>query len=327
MVGANILKSWMVALPLLAVTACGVPQNSIEVKTAREAAAANCDQTGKCVKDPRGLVLYNSDLVTENFVLKRQDSNQTLLTKLINLIDEPKLLVAADKLEPLMRGVALVRESEPCDSPKGIDGANPTAGKLRALKEGRYKACITYIGDGLFKRAYELDPIDVDTTPPDVSGTINVVAFAFDSAIVSWSKGGDNLTLDNKLVYSVYLSKSQPLNSLQRAKDFGNLQSGKMSGGTSSALSGLSGKTQYYAAVVVNDEAGNEALVGSASFATPAADAVAPTVTVSSNRDPGPTNQSSILLTIQFSEPVTGFSANGINVTGGGQRRVYRRGC
>jgi hypothetical protein len=40
-VGIKILRSWLVALSVLAVTACSVPENSIEVKTARDAAAAN----------------------------------------------------------------------------------------------------------------------------------------------------------------------------------------------------------------------------------------------------------------------------------------------
>jgi hypothetical protein len=92
--------------------------------------------------------------VTENFVLKRPDPNQNFITKLMNLIDEPKLLVTADRLEPLLRGVTIVKEFEPCDSPKGIVGENPTASKLHQLKEGRYKACIAYIGEGIFKKAY-----------------------------------------------------------------------------------------------------------------------------------------------------------------------------
>lgn len=69
--GANVLKFWFLAWLLIGVTGCGGPKNSIEAQTAREAAGANCDSKGKCVKDPNGLVLYNSDLVTENFVLKK----------------------------------------------------------------------------------------------------------------------------------------------------------------------------------------------------------------------------------------------------------------
>jgi len=40
----------------------------------------------------------------------------------------------------------------------------------------------------------------------------------------------------------------------------------------------------------------------------------APTVTISSNRDPGPTNQSEMTLTITFSKPVNGFSTDDIVV-------------
>ena len=64
MMGTNVLKIWSVAWLVMAATGCGVPQNSIEAQTAREAAAANCDAKGKCVKDPNGLVLYNSSYVT-----------------------------------------------------------------------------------------------------------------------------------------------------------------------------------------------------------------------------------------------------------------------
>jgi hypothetical protein len=54
-----------------------------------------------------GKINNKNGLVTENFVLKRSGTNQTLLTKLMNLIDEPKLLVTADMLELLMRGVVI----------------------------------------------------------------------------------------------------------------------------------------------------------------------------------------------------------------------------
>jgi len=313
-VGANILKSWLVVLPMLAVTACGVPENSIEVKTAREAAAASCDETGKCVKDPSGLVLYNADVITENFVLKRQTTDETLLTRLMNLIDEPKLLVTADRLEPLMRGVALVGEFEPCDSPKGIDGANPTAGQLRSLSQGRYKACITYIGEGIFKRAYALAPIDVDTTPPEVSPTgVTHTTVTPISANLDWSEAGDNLTLDGKLVYKVYTSKTKNLDSLDAVRSFGNLVPGLLTGGTSYTINSLTEKTDYHVAVVVSDEAGNQALVGSTNFTTTAADAMAPTVTLTSN-SPDITNVNPIQVTINFSETITGFDVSDLQV-------------
>ena len=271
--GANVLKLWFLAWLLMAVTGCGVPQNSIEAQTAREAAAANCDAKGKCVKDPNGLVLYNSDLVTEGFVLKRPEQDPTLLTKLMNLIDEPKLLVTSDKLEPLIRGVAIVGEFERCDSPKGIDGANPTAGQLRSLKQGRYKACISYIGDGLFKRAYALSPIDVDTTPPEVAqiGVTHMVVTPT-TAGLAWSKAGDNLTLDGKLVYSVYTSKTNVLDSIEAVRTQGNLVPGLLIGGMSYTITSLSENTNYHAAVVVTDEAGNQSLVGHTNFRTTTSD-------------------------------------------------------
>jgi len=274
----NFTNQALQAVLLMAMTAsCGVPQNSIAVKTGREAAAANCDETGKCVKDPKGLVLYNSDLVTENFVLKR-GSPQGFVASLMNLIDEPKLLVTSEKIDPLMQGVALVRENDPCDSPRGIDGINPTAGKLRQLKEGRYKACISYIGEGLFKKAFELEAIDVDTTPPDVAGVETVSGVGPDAGIISWDKAGDNITLEDALTYAVYISNDKSLNSLSDVRNYGSRQPGSVKGSNSYAMSSLSEKTQYHAAVVVTDDAGNEALVGSTNFMTTAFDAASPVV-------------------------------------------------
>ncbi len=325
MVGAKIRTLWLVVLLTLSVTACGVPENSIGVKTAREAAAANCDQTGKCVKDPSGLVLYNSDLVTENFVLKRQNENQTLLTKLFNLIDEPKLLVTAKKLEPLMLGVAIVGESEPCDSPKGIDGSNPTAGQLRSLKQGRYKACITYIGDGLFKKAYALSPIDVDTTPPDVSKTVlNNPAVTPTTASLSWSKGGDNLTLDGKLIYAVYTSKTNVLDSLEAVRAHGNLVPGLLIGGISYTITSLSENTNYHAAVVVTDQAGNQSLVGNSNFRTTASD-VAPPLSPSLviNSADSHASTASVTLTLSADEASEMYVTNSSGCASDGSWEAY----
>jgi hypothetical protein len=324
-VGAKIQKIWLVVLLTLSVTACGVPESSIEVKTAREAAAANCDATGKCIKDPSGLVLYNSSLVTENFVLKRQNENQTLLTKLFNLIDEPKLLVTVEKLEPLMRGVAIVGEFEPCDSPKGIDGSNPTAGQLRSLKQGRYKACITYIGDGLFKRAYALSPIDVDTTPPDVSKTVlNNPAVTPTTASLSWSKAGDNLTLDDKLIYSFYTSKTKELNSLEAALTYGRLAPDLLVGGTNYTISSLSESTDYQAAVVVTDEAGNQSLVGSTNFQTTASDTIPPSSpSISINAAATYANTTAVTLTLSAGEASEMYVTDADGCASGGAWETY----
>ena len=291
---------------------CGVPQNSIEVKTAREAAAANCDEKGKCIKDPKGLVLYNTDIITENNILKRT-KEEALLTRLINLIDEPKLLIASDKMEALMRGVVIVGESDPCDSPRGIEGANPTAGQLRSLKQGRYKACVAYIGDGLFKKVYSLDAIDVDTTPPEVAGGLTASNVTPISAQVIWSKAGDNLTLEGKLSYTVYTSTTQNLNSLEAVYSYGNLVPGQIINGTSFAIINLTEKTQYHAAVLVADEAGNQTLVGSTNFVTAASDINPPSVTISSI-SPAVTKDNPVAVTINFSESVTGFDVTDIDV-------------
>jgi hypothetical protein len=323
--GVKILKSSLVTLSMLAMTACGVPENSIEVKTAREAAAANCDQTGKCVKDPSGLVLYNSDLVTENLVLKRQGENQTLLTKLFNLIDEPKLLVTAEKLEPLMRGVAIVGEFEPCDSPKGIDGANPTAGQLRSLRQGRYKACITYVGEGFFKKAFALAPIDVDTTPPEVS-KIGVAhsAVTDTSAALTWTRAGDNLTLEGKLIYSVYTSRTNVLDSLEAVRTYGRLAPDLLVGGTNYTISSLSESTDYQAAVIVTDEAGNQSLVGNTNFQTAASDATPPSLSsILINAAVTHTNSTAATLTLSAGEASEMYVTNTDGCSSGGAWEAY----
>jgi hypothetical protein len=297
---AKVQKSLQFALLSLAFASCSAPENSIEVKTAREAAAKNCDERGKCVADPKGLVLYNPDLVTDSNILKRVE-NETLVSKIMNLIDEPKLLVASDKMEPHIRGFAFVKEFEPCDSPKAIDGKNPTAGKLRILKEGKYKACIAYIGDGLFKKTFELDPLQVDTTPPDVSGVVKASSISPTSAVLNWSKSGDDITLEGELQYLVYVSNSRAMATLADVRGYGEQQPGKLQGVTSYAIGDLVEKKDYHAAVVVRDEAGNEALIGSTNFKTTAFDVDPPSVSITSNRNPGPTNQAEIILTFRFS--------------------------
>ncbi len=48
-------------------------------------------------------------------------------------------------------------------------------------------------------------------------------------------------------------------------------------------------------------------------------DATAPTLAITSNRDPGPTNNSAITLTFTFSEPVTGFDVGDVTLTNAGK--------
>jgi hypothetical protein len=274
--------------------------STVEVKTNKEAVAAKCAESGKCVKDPTGLVVYNSDLVTDKLILKQNMSEMSLATRLWNLIDEPKLLKMSEKIEPLMRGVTIVKESEPCDSPNAITGLNPTVGQLRELKEGRYKACIAYVGEGLNRKTHSLDPIDVDTTGPQVSpDSVTVSSETYNSATISWSKAGDNVTLEGDLSYYVYLSTSDLLQSLDAVHRFGTAQPGKVSGVTSYAMKNLREQTTYHGAVVVRDEAGNETLVGKANFTTLASDTSPPTSpSIAINGSATHTNTQSVTLTL-----------------------------
>jgi len=71
--------------------------------------------------------------------------------------------------------------------------------------------------------------------------------------------------------------------------------------------------TANVAANAANDAAGNGNTAATQWSIT--YDNSAPTVAITSNRDPGPTNNSSILLTFTFSEAVTGFDASDVSVT------------
>jgi hypothetical protein len=166
----------------------------------------------------------------------------------------------------------------------------------------------------LFKRVYSLDAIDVDTTPPEVAGGITASNVTPISTQVTWSKAGDNLTLEGKLSYTVYTSTAQNLNSLDSVHSYGNVVPGQIVGGTSYTIDNLTEKTQYHAAVLVTDEAGNESLVGSTNFLTTAADIAPPAVTISSI-SPALTKDSPMQMTINFSESVTGFDVTDIDVS------------
>lgn len=301
------------------VVACGRGMNKIDVKMASGSGASNCDLSGKCVKDPVGLIAYNSELVSDGRVVKQASETgltSNLVSSFMSLVRVPELLLISEKIKPLVRGIALVAELDPCDSANQISGNNPTASQLRELKDGRYKACIAYMGEGLQKRVLALDPINVDLTKPQVAGTIRVSEITSGGANISWSKAIDNLTPDGDLIYRVFVSSSRPLSSLDDIKKYGHQADCQIKGLTTYAMTSLVPRTDYHAAVVVNDEAGNEALVGSANFSTSSSVVSRPAVTITSNRDPGPTNLTSISLTIEFSASVTGFDASDITVTG-----------
>jgi len=313
----QVFSSWQIILLGLTLSACEQISSTVEVKTNKEAVAARCAESGKCVKDPVGLVVYNKDLVTENLILKQNMSDTSLATRLWSLVDEPKLLMMSEKIESLVRGVTIVKESEPCDSPYAITGINPTVGQLRELKEGSYKVCVAYVGEGLNRKTYALNPIAVDTSGPQIaSDNLAVSDETANSAVISWSKAVDNITLESALSYYVYLSTSDQLQSLEAVSQFGNPQPGKVTGTTSYAMRLLAEQKTYYAAVVVRDEAGNETLVGNESFTTLASDIIRPSVALSSTA-PTATNTSPIPVTITFSENVTGFTVSDLNVTNG----------
>ncbi len=321
----QVISTWQIILLAMTLSACEQIASTVEVKTNKEAVAAKCAESGRCVKDPTGLVVYNSDLVTDKLVLKQNMSETSLAARLWNLVDEPKLLKMSEKIEPLMRGVTIVKELEPCDSPNAITGLNPTVGQLRELKEGRYKACIAYVGEGLTRKTYALDPIAVDTTGPQVSTqSVTVAGETSKSAVISWSKAGDNVTLEGNLSYFVYLSKTDLLNSLDAVRRYGNPQPGKVSGVTSYVVDNLSAQSLYHAAVVAQDEAGNETLVGSANFTTLAADTTPPaSPSIAINGSATYTTTQAVTLTLGAVDADQMYVTNSAGCASGGDWEPY----
>jgi hypothetical protein len=312
-----------VVISLIAlVTSCSAPESSVEVKTTREEAVANCDARGKCIKDPKGSVLYNDDIITKNNILKRSQ-NETLLTRLMNLTDEPRLLVTTDTMENLMRGVTIIGALENCDSLKKIEGENPTLSQLKSLAQGRYKVCVAYIGEGLVKRIYALDAIEVDKTPPVVQVGLTASGPTENSAQLTWQKASDNLSLEGTLSFYAYTSTSHSLTSLDDVQQYGNQASVQVINSTTFVIKNLQGNTLYHAAIVVMDEAGNQALVGATDLQT-LADLTAPSSpSIIINASASITTTTSSNLTLSAGDASEMYITNTATCSSGGSWETY----
>jgi hypothetical protein len=123
-------------------------------------------------------------------------------------------------------------------------------------------------------------PVGPDVTPPvpgnsGALATDNVAATSFD---VTWTKASDTVSLEAALVYSVYY---------KTGTDFTDNEVETIKTGTAGntdtdvdtlSITGLTGSTTYYFAVIVEDEAGNEAAYAKASETTAAPPDVTPPV-------------------------------------------------
>ena len=276
--GGIAMRSSITTILAVCVSACGLSTtNEISVSQAGKGmAAANCEIRGRCVKDPHGLAWYNPSFVTATSVVKRGYSNQTLI-KTASLADDLTFISLSQKLAPLVNGVVLVAESETCDSHKNIVGSILKVDQIYRFSEGRYKACIAYVGEGLQTRVYTLPPITIDLTPPVVSlKQVEVSNIKYESASISWSKASDNTTPENGLSYVVYFSKSTPLLTLEDIHRYATAVPGSFQSVTSTQMNNLTERTSYQIAVAVQDEAGNESFVGQTSFSTPPMDQTPP---------------------------------------------------
>ena len=159
-----------------------------------------------------------------------------------------------------------------------------------------------------------MDAVAVDSSPPETTGAVLAENITPSSALIRWSKAGDNVTLDGSLVYRVYTSTSSPLDSLQAVKSLGNLVDGKTVGGTSLTLTGLNHLQRYHAAVVVSDDAGNEALAGTVHFDTTSPDTSSPSVVSVTGMDGAYKAGSIVDIDVNFSEPIS-LVGNSLSLT------------
>lgn len=105
----------------------------------------------------------------------------------------------------------------------------------------------------------ETTSTSTDITPPayTTSGTLTEVTVTASSITVGFDKCTDNVSPQSALVYKLYISISDPINTVEYAEAYGTL---KDTGTDVDQLtaSGLNSATFYEVNVVVEDEAGNK---------------------------------------------------------------------
>ena len=242
--------------------------------------SAGCESSNQCINNPNGLVSYNPTVVTGSGMVRRHPV-LTDSSTLLSLSADPQLLIFSEKLLPHLKGVGVVKESDPCETANGIRGANPSVSDVNVLTEGVYKVCIAYIGLDLLERVYVMDAFKVDLTPPQ--GTVQIPSvdgITSDASTIAWESAADNFSTPSQIIYSIYSSTTAEMPTLESVGNSGTLVAQVVAGQSSYSLTGLSPGTKYFVTLVAEDEAGNAAVAGLTQFSTltPPLDTTAPTV-------------------------------------------------
>lgn len=101
---------------------------------------------------------------------------------------------------------------------------------------------------------------DVTAPAPGDAGKLTVSNIKTDSVTVQWKKASDNVTAEKALQYCVYYSKADNVTKLADIKANGKAVGSFAADINSVNVKGLETDTKYWFAVIVKDEAGNEAV-------------------------------------------------------------------
>ncbi len=150
-----------------------------------------------------------------------------------------------------------------------------------------------------------------DTTSPTVSdGTITTSSVTSTSLTLSWTKATDDTSAQNALVYRVYRSSSNNIDSVANIYANGTAVNASTTDIATLDVSSLDPATTYYFNIVVADEAGNSAVYTTKSQVTLQSDLSAPTVNTYSPTDGASDVAISSNLVLTFNENVAKSTGN-----------------
>ncbi len=159
----------------------------------------------------------------------------------------------------------------------------------------------------------------LDVTPPTTGTPISFTDVLPTSVTVNWGAATDDVSAAADLEYKVVRADTEA--ELDTLAEVDAITSGAQlvmdftADTTDAAATGLVLGTTYAFAVVVRDEAGNEALYTPDSVTT--VDNVDPSVTIEqASTQVDPTTGSTVEYTVTFDEPVTGFDDTDVNLAG-----------